>query len=415
MSTKDEPRTRLEEQVWLNSVEGEDERVIIYHYFRTLKAISAFILFGSFLAIVIAAIAHDLNGTVYVSFAPIQKNPDAPPGGRTSFDIVFTSRLLFFFFIPLIGALFNIAMIIPKFENWGRAFYLFFLVGAGLRTQMEFNNFYQITPTNPDLNGFGGTNTFDNGLFNKWFKYNLLYGGSGMKHGFNGLASALYAVMTLQIVGVTDLLQLIGGFMFTFLGWLTLGYVEYSYANRLKASYYKKRNKGGMAHEVLGGIKVDTELSPPFETETSLILDTHEDLEKDEKLAAKHRYNKDSEAFGNALEQVEVEWAAYFISVFSILYVFSLVTAYFSFVLNEVGARWYVWVAVVYYMIYNVLSFFLLAAHHSNSLGPLGILTQYWHVEGISLCIHAFAFAFVPLCVIFGAMDTEFLYAISIV
>ena len=297
-------------------------------------------------------------------------------------------------------------MIMPRPENWGRAFYMFFLVKTGIRTQLEFRLSYSITETNPDLNEYGGSNTFDNALFNNWFKYNLLYGGSGMKHGFNGLASALYAVMVLQIVGVTDLLQLIGGFMFTFLGFLNLWYVEYTYGNRIKTAYSKERRKGRSASGL------DTFTDERDTRDTDLSLGEYDDNETQ---VGKDRYNKDPDIFGKALEKAEVEWAAYFISVFSIMYVFVLVISYFAFVVSKGGARWYVWVAVIYYMIYNMISFFLLGAHHSNSAGPGGIFTQYWHVEGITLCIHAFAFAFVPLCVIFGSMDTGYLYAIAIV
>jgi len=357
---------------WLNSgsIEAKMKVVEYYQSMKLIKAVSGSVLFFCFLALAIASgVDEDIDGRVYVTLAPVERNGAPPPDVWTRFRIIGDDgwRLLFFMFIPCFAAIFHLALVLPNLEmlvfnpiRCFRCLWMPITSSFDMDNWQKFDFDYRDDPVKPGFNEYEGRKTFDNQWFNQWFKFNLLFGGSGIKFIPYALSSGVFAVMVCELVGVTDILQLISVFMFTFLGNLQLWYLEYAYASDV--DFLTAAKKG--------------------------------------KVASSLKWT------------VDVSWILFSMAAFCVFFPIVIFTTYFAFLESAGDARWYVWVAFLWFSIHCVAMLLLLWVHHMDLLG--GIMKNYVFIEGFMIAGHAAMYAIVPMMVIFGSRNTGYLYGITV-
>ncbi len=379
-------KTRHTMVEWL--VSNEENAVLqkmeYYSMFKWLKTISAFILLSCFTAIAIAAIVHAVDGRVYVTLAPLKdNNPMGPPDAYTRFDIVTTARLFYFMFIPLIAGIFNLALILPRGAMWCDPWRLVRCLTYNINpvdSRKDFMQAYENAEIPSGKNEFGGTKTMDNDLFNEWFKYNLLYAGSGIKHGFYGMSASLFAVMVCELVGVTDFMQLIAAFIFTLLGYMQLWYLEYDYAYRNYDKHASSKLESGRDKSD-DGIRMYKGWMTPSKS--------------------------------------QISWISFSLAIFAILYPLIITATNLAFLESASDAKWYVWMAIITYWLHTLLILSVIAIHHADAGGNMNgaagaFFMDYVMMEAFMIVLHAAVYSIIPMCVIFGARNTGFLYGIEI-
>ena len=327
-----------------------------YMQFIRWKLFGLFVMAAAALAILVAGSMGELHGRVYLTYAPVEANPASPPRGRTEFDLIGEDAHLWptAFVIPLLPALYIIVLLIPD--------------RLGVKTAQEMN-FWQ--SGNVATNQYGLATHLESTRYNHWFDANLVYGASGLKHFFYGLSISLMAVLAGQLVGITDLIQLIGLFMSTLFGFMMLWLTEYYYGHDMQQAMrdVPRRDIGSGAEALT--------------------------------------------TFVDAAEKVVVKWMPFMFAMFSVAYPLITITVYFASLASHVEVKVEAATTYAFYIFMVVSIIFLLYAHHVRA-DFYGLIANYMSVELIMMIINILGFTTVSLLVAFKTRDDGFLYAIEL-
>ena len=370
----------------MKSPQNLQKRKEYYFEFRMLHIIFATVLLLTSLAIIIAAATGDLSSKVYITNSALRRNLAPPPGLFTEFNIISSSHLFWVaLFIPLISGLYHLVLALPgPTMNWIQSF--------GMSPDD-----YARKMAGGEVNDYDELPFERNNIYLAWFDLNLIYGAAGLKHIPYGLCSGLFVILVGELVGITEIFQLIALFIFVFFGFMMFWWIEYNEGEMLRRSF-RREKRGGDAKK--GRLRPIGEEETIFDDVVDVIGDAY-DVTTDT-----------FERLQDSLFKSLGSWLPFTSAVISIMYVIAVTMTYFGVMVSENSnaIEWSVYLAVSYFIAYIAITLLLMWLHHMDVV----IFEEYLRMEMFLNTIHAIAYAAIPLAVVLQTRNQQFLYGISV-